>query len=77
MVLWPTPQCLPRHLSTAAMNTADETPDSVTSALSEAIFPPEHRAFVERFTAEIGISRYEFVGASYRYISATRRVGSG
>ena len=59
------------------MNTADETPDSFTSAWSRASFPPENRAFVERFTAEIGISRYEFVGASYRYISATRRDGTG
>ena len=72
-----TPRCLTRRLSSAAMSTADETPDSFTSAWSEAKFPPENRAFVERFTAEIGISRYEFVGASYRYIAANRRDGPG
>ena len=72
-----TPRCLPRRLLSAAMNTADETPDSFTSAWSKANFPPENRDFVERFTAEISISRYEFVGASYRYISATRRDGTG
>ncbi len=59
------------------MNTADETPDSFTSAWSKANFPPDNRASVEKFTAEIGISRYEFVDASNRYIAATRRDGTG
>jgi hypothetical protein len=54
------------------MTTTDETPDSFTSAWSKANFPPDNRTFVERFTNEIGISSYEFVDASYRYIRATR-----
>ena len=55
----------------------DTTKDSFTSAWSKAGFPPENRSFVESFCAEIGISRFEFVPASYRYIEATRRDGSG
>jgi hypothetical protein len=58
------------------MNTTNETPDSFTSAWSGAKFPPENRAFVEMFTAEIGISRYELVDASKRYIAASRRDGT-
>ena len=61
----------------AAMTTSDETPDSFTSAWSKANFTPDNRAFVERFTNEIGISSYEFVDASYRYIRATRRDKTG
>ena len=59
------------------MSNTDETADSFTSAWSKAKFPPENRAFVERFTAEIGICRYEFKPTDYRYIAATRRDGTG
>lgn len=55
----------------------DSSDDSFTSAWSKAQFPPENRAFVERFTREVGISRYEFVPGSYRYIAATRSDGTG
>lgn len=55
----------------------EDSDDSFTSAWSQAQFPPENRRFVERFAEEIGISRYRFVPASYRYIAATRRDGSG
>lgn len=64
----------PKRLSLAAMETTD---DSFTSAWSKAQFPPENRAFVERFTAELGVSGYRFVPASYRYIAAARRDGTG
>lgn len=59
------------------MTTANYSPDSFISAWSKAGFPPENRAFVERFTAEIGIARYEFKPKDYRYIAATRRDGTG
>ncbi|BBY28115.1 hypothetical protein [Mycolicibacterium sediminis] len=55
----------------------ETTDDSFTSAWSKAQFPPENRAFAERFTAEVGISRYRYVPASKRYIAATRRDGTG
>lgn len=55
----------------------DTTKDSFTSAWSKAGFPPENRSFVESICADVGISGYEFVPASYRYIAATRRDGSG
>jgi hypothetical protein len=59
------------------MSTASDSPDSFVSAWSKASFPPENRTFVERFTAEIGISRYEFKPKDYRYIAATRADGTG
>ena len=62
---------------THGLDRANPAPDSFTSAWSKANFPPENRAFVERVTAELGITRYEFVPASYRYISAARRDGTG
>lgn len=55
----------------------DNTEDSFTSAWSKAAFPPENRSFVESLCAAVGISRYQFVPAAYRYIAATRRDGSG
>lgn len=55
----------------------DDSADSFTSAWSQAGFPPENRPFVEWFTSQVGISSYRFVPASYRYIAATRRDGTG
>lgn len=59
------------------MSTADGSPDSFTSAWSQAKFPPENRAFVEDLCATIGISGYRFVPGSNRYIAATRRDRTG
>lgn len=59
------------------MTASNETPDSFASAWSKANFPHDNRTFVERFINEIGISSYEFVDASYRYIRATRRDKTG
>ena len=55
----------------------DTTEDSFISAWSKANFPDHNRAVVKQFCAEIGISRFEFVPADYRYIKATRRDGTG
>lgn len=58
----------------AMTTTAD---DSFISAWSQARFPDENRAFVKSFCDEIGISGFRFVPADYRYITATRRDGTG
>jgi MoxR-like ATPase len=55
----------------------DEAQEEFASAWSEANFPNENKAFVELFTHAVGISSYEFVDASYRYIVAKRRDGAG
>ncbi len=49
----------------------DTAEDSFISAWLKADFPDE-AAFVRQFCAEVGVSRFEFVPASYRYIAATR-----
>jgi hypothetical protein len=59
------------------MTNSHDTSDSFVSAWSKASFPDGNFAFVKHFCAEIGIKKFEFKPASYRYIQAIRRDGTG
>lgn len=51
--------------------------DSFVSAWSKAQFPDANRAFAKRICDGVGVTGFEFVPASYRYIAAKRRDGGG
>lgn len=57
------------------MSTADETSESLLSALAKARIPVENHEFIRRITTAIGITAYRAVVTSQPYVIATRRDG--
>lgn len=65
------------RLRLAAMETTEESHDSLISALTKARIPLANHGYIQRITNAIGISGCLAVDASSRYVRAYRRDGSG
>jgi hypothetical protein len=59
------------------MNPADESHDSLISALNKAHIPSANHTFIQLISDAVGISGYHAVEASTRYVRAFRRGGLG